>query len=587
MVNTHRDFGPVKDGKQERYLSYYGIRRSILDGATLEVYYELRTVPLATDEKPLSVSFEQMCDDMEVEDEEERTTLQKRETRWKALARDERRVKKIITNMVDHFLAHPDPNGFKAQLVAIDRFACSVYKDQLDAELKARGLPPEWSAVVISEGQNDPPELERFHLSKEQTDDIIEQFKLTPAQWADSNQKKFGNDQAKWSPPVKILIVCDKLLTGFDAPIEQVMYLDKPLRDHNLLQALARTNRPYPEMGKRNGLIIDYFGVFTNLQKALNFDENVREEAVIDWDKLKALVPDEIDRCMTFFKGIKIEDTRDCLMAALRRLADPEASLDFETQFKRTEVLWEAISPDECLYPHRFKYAWLCSIYVAHKRRKRRAGATREELAAKTRELIQQHTTFMEIAEDVPTYKIGADYLTKISDIKSPADRAAELEAALTKELEEGGGGFAYKQLGERLQKVIDQKVADDAAAIRLMKDLEGIVEEVNKLKSEPDRLGLKEPGEYPIFTVIRSMAKTGDEAAYVKAAKTLIMELRRGHHLPAGWSMTGGGRQKVSLALQVASWMPGVCELGLCPEGEADPAFLAAAVEELARTTA
>ncbi len=265
MVNTHRDFGPIKDGQQERYLSYYGIRRSILDGATLEVYYELRTVPLETEEEPLSIGFEQMCEDMEVEDEDEKTDLQRKETRWKALARDPRRVAKVIGNMVEHFLTHPDPNGFKAQLVAVDRFACQIYKDALDAEFKKRGLPPEWSDVVISQGQNDPPELERFHYTKEKTDEIIERFKMTPQQWEEWNRKKFGDDRSKWIPAVKILIVCDRLLTGFDAPIEQVMYLDKPLRDHNLLQAMARTNRPFPEMGKRSGLIIDYFGVFEDL----------------------------------------------------------------------------------------------------------------------------------------------------------------------------------------------------------------------------------------------------------------------------------------------------------------------------------
>lgn len=587
MVNTHREFGPIKNGQQERYLSYYGIRRSILDGATLEVYYQLRTVPLETDEKTLNVGFEQMCEEMEVEDEDEKTDLQRKETRWKALARDPRRVAKVIGNMVEHFLAHPDPNGFKAQLVAVDRLACQIYKDALDVEFKKRGLPPEWSDVVISAAQNDPPELERFHYTKEKTDDIVERFKMTPPQWEEWNRKKNGDDKSKWLPALKILIVCDRLLTGFDAPVEQVMYLDKPLRDHTLLQAMARTNRPFAEMGKHNGLIIDYFGVFEDLQKALNFDENVREEAVIDWAKLRALVPDEIERCMVFFKGIKIEDTRDCLLASLRRLADQQAAQEFETQFKRTEVLWEAISPDECLYQHRFQYAWLCSIYVAHKRRKRRSPATREELAAKTRELIQQNTAFMDIAEDVPAYKIGADYLTKITDIKSPADRAAELEAALTKELTEGEGGFVYKELGERLKQIIEQKAADDKAAIKMMKDLEVLVAQVNKVKDEPQRLGLTEPGAYPLFTVIRSTATSGDEAAWVQAAKTLVAELRRGQHLPAGWAATSGGRQKVSLALQVASWMPKVCDLGLCPVGEAEPPFLAAAVEELARTTA
>ena len=175
----------------------------------------------------------------------------------------------------------------------------------------------------------------------------------------------------KWRPPLKILIVCDRLLTGFDAPVEQVMYLDKPLRDHNLLQAIARTNRPLPAMKKRTGVVVDYFGVFQNLEKALNFDESIREESLIDWEALKATVPGEVARCMEMFKGIEIEDTRECLLAALRRLRDPEAAKNFEHNFKSLERLWEAVAPDPCLYPHRYHYNWLCGIYVAHRRRQR------------------------------------------------------------------------------------------------------------------------------------------------------------------------------------------------------------------------
>jgi type I restriction enzyme R subunit len=133
--------------------------------------------------------------------------------------------------------------------VCIDRLACDQYKKDLDAELSKRGIADgaAWSDVIISEAQNYPPELERYYYGKDTTDKLIESFKLTPQQWEAWNRDQFGDDRSKWKPPLKILIVCDRLLTGFDAPIEQVMYLDKPLRDHNLLQAMARTNRPLTE----------------------------------------------------------------------------------------------------------------------------------------------------------------------------------------------------------------------------------------------------------------------------------------------------------------------------------------------------
>jgi type I restriction enzyme R subunit len=251
MQSTHRDFGPLKESVQERYLSYYGIRRSIRDGATLEVHYIRDPVPFKVDEKPLSIGFERMCAEMELEDEEAKDLIQRQRSQWKELGRHPDRIEIVLERMLKHFLEHPDPNGFKAQLVAVDRKACALYKIALDAKLKARGLPQEWSDVVISGAQNSEPEVEQFEYPKAKQDDLIDFFKLTPAEWEAWNRERHGEDCGKWRHPLKILIVCDRLLTGFDAPVEQVMYLDKPLRDHNLLQAVARTNRPLPSMQKR------------------------------------------------------------------------------------------------------------------------------------------------------------------------------------------------------------------------------------------------------------------------------------------------------------------------------------------------
>lgn len=584
MVNTHRDFGPVTDGQQERYLSYYGIRQAIRDGATLPVHYLPNYIPFAVDEKALNVSFEQMCEQMEIEDQEEKDMVQRREARWKALVKDDRRIQRVISEVVEHFLKFPDPSGFKAQLVTVDREACARYKAELDRQLQARGLPAEWSAVIISSAQNDTDELKRFHYDKPKTDELIEWFKLTPTQWEAVNRQKHGSDTGKWKLPLKILIVCDRLLTGFDAPVEQVMYLDKPLRNHSLLQAMARTNRPLPEMNKLNGLIVDYFGVFNDLQKALNFDESVREEAAINWDKLKEQVPIELGRCMAPFHGIKIEDTRDCLLACLRRLADPKVALEFETNFKHLEALWEALSPDESLYPHRHEYAWLCAMYIAHRRRNRRSQATHEELAQKTRELIRQYTELLDRAEDVPVYKVDAEYLVKVQALPTAADRAAELEAALTAELIDGQDSFAYKQLGERLKQAVEAKQSDDEAALRFLREAEEIVYGVNAIKTEPQRLGLTQPGEFELYTVIRACAATRDEALCVQAAKAMIQHLRDKHYLPAGWSTTLGGRKRVSLELQILSWDAPFDTLQLAPTEIEDARFLQTAVEELAK---
>ena len=176
---------------------------------------------------------------MELADEEVKDFVQRQRSGWKELARHPRRVGLVLDKMLAHFLEHPDPSGFKAQLVAVDRKACAVYKDALDRRLREKGLPPETVDVIISSAQNSEPDIQRFEYPKARQDDLIDYFKLTPAQWEAWNRERHGDEVGRWRPPLKILIVCDRLLTGFDAPVAQVMYLDKPLRDHNLLRRLA------------------------------------------------------------------------------------------------------------------------------------------------------------------------------------------------------------------------------------------------------------------------------------------------------------------------------------------------------------
>lgn len=584
MVNTHRDFGPIKEGQQERYLSFYGIRRAVMDGATLEVHYVRDPVPFQVDEAKLNIGFEQICAEMELEDEEAKDSVQRRRSTWKELARHPDRVRIVVDKMLKHFLEHPDPNGFKAQLVVVDREACVRYKAVLDDKLKDRGLPPEWSDVIISEAQNDDAELARFHYGKLKQDELIDYFKLTTKEWERWNEERSGADRARWRPPLKILIVCDRLLTGFDAPVEQVMYLDKPLRDHNLLQAIARTNRPLPAMAKRTGVVVDYFNVFRNLEKALNFDENIREESLIDWEKLRATVPEEVARCMEHFKGITIADTRECLLAALRRLRDPETAKDFEQDFKSLERLWEAVSPDPCLYEHRHSYNWLCGIFIGHRRRQRGSRDTYGELAAKTRKLIEQNTTFMEIAQELPVYTIGKDPLVAPGDLPTPGDKAAALEAMLTRELTEGPDGFVYRQLGARLQQVKECKDSEDRATEARLLELQEIAAETETIRSQPERLNLVNPAEYELFSVLRANAATDDEAYLADCARRMIAHLRSNRFLSAGWSASKGGRMRVEQSLLAESWNPGYAGLGFDQDAP-EPPFLKLAVEELAKT--
>lgn len=581
MINTHRDFGTVIDGQLERYLSYYGIKHAIKDGATLEVHYLRDKVPFEVDEKALNVGFEEMCEEMELEDEEAKDFEQRKKSQWKELARHPERIDIVLDKMLKHFLSYPDPSEFKAQLVVIDRRACVKYKDALDIKLKKIGLPPEWSDVIISEGQNDDAELKRFHYSKLKSHELIDYFKLTPKEWENWNKKRHGDDRNNWRPPLKILIVCDRLLTGFDAPIEQVMYLDKPLRDYNLLQAIARTNRPLPTMNKLTGVIVDYFGVFKDLGKALNFDESGHEESLIDWDVLRKSIPGKVERCMELFKDITKEDTRNCLIAALRQLSDPDAAKNFEHNFKSLERFWEALSPDQCLHDYRRKYNLLCGIHLAYKAMKTGRKATYGELSAKTRKLIEENTKLIDIAEKIPIFKIDSDYIRKVEDLPTPADKAAALEAILTREPAEGGSGFTYKKLGERLQRIKERKDDKDFTDEQRLKQYQEIADETVKTMEEPEKLNLTKPGEHELFMVLREHSKTNDEKYIADSARQMIAHLKKNQLLSKGWSNSKGGRMRVEQSLLAESWNRIYSELGFNPD-EAEPPFLELAVEEL-----
>jgi type I restriction enzyme, R subunit len=450
--------------------------------------------------------------------------------------------------------------------------------------LRALGLPPEWSDVIISAAQNSEPAVEQFEYEKSKQDDLIDYYKLTPDEWEAWNLERYGDDRGKWRPPLKILIVCDRLLTGFDAPIEQVMYLDKPLRDHNLLQAIARTNRPLPMMQKRTGLVVDYFGIFANLEKALNFDESIREESLIDWDVLRATVPGEVARCLESFEGIVIADTRECLLNALRQLHDADAAKNFEHNFKSLERLWEAIAPDPCLYLYRHQYNWLCGIYIAHRRRQRGSRDTYGELSAKTKQLIHENTSFADTAESLPVFRIDKDYVTKLDELPTPADKAAALEAILTAELSEDDPSFIYRQLGERLQRVKKRKDAGDEATARRLRELQGIADAAVTTKQEPERLGLTQPGEYGLFTILRAHAPAADETYLAGCARRMVGHLRSNQLLARGWSSSIGGRMRVERSLLAESWSPRYAALGFDPDAP-DPPFLKPAVSELAKS--
>jgi type I restriction enzyme, R subunit len=286
---------------------------------------------------------------------------------------------------------------------------------------------------------------------------------------------------------------------------------------------------------------------------------------------------------MELFRDIRIEDTRECLLSALRRLRDPEAARNFEHDFKSLERLWEAVAPDPCLYELRWQYNWLCGIYIGHRRRTRGKKSTYGELAAKTRKLIEDNTTFVDLAEDLPVYKIDSNYMSQLDELPSPADKAAALEAALTRELTEDEAGFTYRQLGERLRRIKERKDANDTEAAARLRELEEIAEDTAKTKEEPEKLNLTHAGEYELFAVLKVHANDVDENYVADCARQMIAHLHKNQLLPAGWSNSKGGHMRVEQSLLAESWNPAYAKLGF-DQDDTNPPFLNPAVEELAK---
>ena len=286
----------------------------------MPVAYEARLSKFAIDNEELDAQFDLATADLS---SDEKHALIAKFGRKEALIKLPKRMKAISQDIFEHFQGVCRAKaGLKAQVVCYDREAAALYKQMFDTL-----MPKEYSEVVYSEGDRnaDNEELRRHVKTKQEIKTIIERFKNP-------------NDS------LKFLIVCDMLLTGFDAPIEQTMYLDKPLWGHNLLQAVARTNRI--EQGKEYGKIIDYYGMTRNLIESLDFDEREIEDALTDITHVKEQFGEIFERVAQMFEGVNTEDPR---MENLRKClglfeGDEAKQKEFVEAFKKLRSLFEVLS---------------------------------------------------------------------------------------------------------------------------------------------------------------------------------------------------------------------------------------------------
>ncbi|MFO0692913.1 MAG: type I restriction endonuclease subunit R [Polyangiales bacterium] len=524
------------------YIDRYTIEQAVKDGATVPIFYESRLPELRVLGNTLDQLFERAFADRTPE---EREAIKAKYATEAAIAEAPGRIRAICEDLVLHYEKNIGVNGFKAQVVAVSRQAAVTYKETLDA----LGAPP--SVVVYSSSNKDDERLVRHGTHEAERKKIVERF-LKP------------------DDPLKLLIVCDMLLTGFDAPIEQVMYLDSPLREHTLLQAIARVNRTAAK--KDYGLVVDYWGVSDALKEALAIFSPV--------DVNGAMTPkfDELPRlqvrhatAIAFFA--KVKNKRD-LDACVLVLEPEDIRAKFDAAYRAFAQSMDILLPDPRALDYAADLGWLGKIRAAARARFRDGVIDISDCGEKVRALIDEAIVADGVQILVKEVNLFSDeFEERLGAHKSTEARASEMEHAIRREIHvhiDEDPEF-YSSLKERLEQIVaDYK----AKRIEAAKQLELFAEVKHTIATRDELaedLGLSEAG-FAIYGLLAKKSATGEgvsEASPIygkvdeakKALAGLVEEAAQKHVGVVDWvqkeDVQRELRRDIKRQLQAAGYSP------------------------------
>lgn len=413
------------------YIHTYTLEQAVRDEVTVPIYYEARELERwGIEGKTLDALFDRAFMDYS---EDERELIRAKYATLTALAGTPKRITALALDIADHFAAHIEPNGLKAQVVAGNRETAVKYFDALQAV----GAPE--AAVIFTAGPEDGEALAAHHRSKAEQRALIERFK-NPAD------------------PLKFLIVVDMLLTGFDAPIEGVMYLDAPLREHTLLQAIARVNRRYQD--KDAGLIVDYWGVGALLREALSlFDPGVLNDPMpskaMELPRLEA----RHAAAMRFFEG----QTQHGLEACLQVIEPEDVRARFNGAFKLFAQSLNIMYPDPMALRFEEDFKWLGALrqVAAARFRDPTLELAWGDVAEKVRRLIDEYVSASGVVQLLaPVSILSSEFERVLQNLGSDRARASEVQHALRHEINvrQGDSPRFYLSLRERLEQLIEAR---------------------------------------------------------------------------------------------------------------------------------
>jgi len=410
------------------YIDQYKINEAVEDGATVRIIYEGRQVRTEVAGESLDALFDEYFKDYS---DDEKREIKKKYGVERAVREAPARIRWVCIDLLKHFREKIQPDGFKAMIVVGSRHAATLYKKALD-EL---GAPP--SEVIISGNHNDP---------------------LYIAQYTDKTRHKHAIDAFKKplsENPLAFLIVKDMLLTGFDAPIAQVMYIDRSLKDHTLMQAIARVNRAYK--GKEAGFVVDYYGLSDYLTEAL--EQFSSDDVEGTYHTLKDEIPKlkaAHTRVAQLFAGVQGKDI-DAYVLALK---GEDLRQQFELAFKRFAKQMDVVLPDPAARPFIADLKLWGKVQNSARTRYRDPGLNINDAGEKVRQLVNEHILSTGVDPKIPPVDLmAANFRESVQQIKSPESRASEIESAIkhhiTVNLEEDPE--YYKSLSLRLRDIIEK----------------------------------------------------------------------------------------------------------------------------------
>ncbi|MDD4538179.1 MAG: type I restriction endonuclease subunit R, partial [Lentisphaeria bacterium] len=493
----------------------------IRDKATLPLHFEAVDVKLHINKDAINEAYAQMT---EVLSEEDRDDLAKRAAKMAVLIKAPARVNAICQHIVKHFQDKVEPNGFKAQVVTFDRECCVLYKKVMD-EL----VGPDASAIVMHTQGGKGDDYAEWKLDKDEEEKLLDRFR-------DQND------------PLKFLIVTSKLLTGFDAPILQAMYLDKPMKDHSLLQAICRTNRLFP--GKTHGLIVDYLGIFDDVATALDFDEKAVQKVISNLDELKKELPIAMAKCLAFFPAVdRSIGGYEGLIAAQDCLPNNDTRDQFAANYSALSRLWEALSPDPCLGPQEKDYKWLTQVYESVKPPSGNGKLLWHSLGAKTIELVHDNVLLETVRDDLDTLVMDAEVLEGLLDAKDPDKKSKEIEIRIVARLRKHLNNPTFVALGERLERLRERHEQGLLHSLDFLKELLTLAKEVVQAEKQVDPVD-EQAKARTALTELFTEVKNGATPVVVERIVKDIDEIVRLVRFP-GWQDTKAGKREVEKALR------------------------------------